>query len=436
VAYAETGCRFNNSVYSPLVLMWLLIWQRLQAAAPLSAVVVDLLQSLPACFWPNPCKRVRDWQQSGKPVSGNTAAYNQARQRMPLTVLEQSCDRIFEQLLARMAPGGGVSRQAFVLDGSSMRLGCRPALTERFPPSSNQHGESHWPVIRVLVAHELETGLAMRPEWGAMYGPEAVSEQELLETSMGRLPAGALLIGDSNFGIFSVAWAAAQKGHPVLLRLMPERARRLSGKSLKNRMDRELEWQPSKHERKAHPDLPPEACVRGRLIVRRVRPDGGGKPFLLALFTTVSEPVKQILKLYGKRWDIETDLRTLKSQLQMEQLSSATADMAAKEIDMAIAAYNLVRAVICLAAQQSELPPREYSFSRAARIVESFAPKISSASNPEEAQRHFERMMYFLQQARLPRRKRKSYPRAVWGTGKRYPMHNKSQRQKLTVSRR
>jgi hypothetical protein len=53
--------------------------------------------------------------------------------------------------------------------------------------------------------------------------------------------------------------------------------------------------------------------------------------------------------------------------------------MAAKEIQMSIAAYNLVRAVVGLAAQQSGLPPRAYSFTRAARIVESFAPKIASA---------------------------------------------------------
>lgn len=406
--------------------MWLLIWQRLQGAAPLDAAVVDLLQALPACFWPNPCKRVREWQQSGKPVSGNTAAYNQARQRMPWTVLEQSCDRIFEQLLARMASGSvAVSRRAFVLDGSSMRLAGGPALTKRFPPSSNQHGESHWPVIRVLVAHELETGLAMRPEWGPMYGPEAVSEQQLLETSIARLPAGATVIGDSNFGVFSVAWAATEKGYPVLLRLTTARASRLFGKNLKSGIDREIEWTPSPHERKGHPDLPPDACVRGRLIVRQVQPDNGGKPFLLALFTTVSEPVKQILKLYGQRWYSETDLRTLKSQLRMEQLGCATPEMVAKEIDMAIAAYNLVRAVICLAAQQSERPARTYAFSRAARIVQSFAPKISSASSPEEAQRHFERMLCFLQQARLPRRKRKSYPRAVWGTGERYPRRKK-----------
>jgi hypothetical protein len=406
--------------------MWLLIWQRLNGAAPLEAAVVDLFETLPACFWPNPCKRVRHWQQSGKPVSGNTAAYNQARQKLPLSVVEQSCDRIFEELMARMPRRKGAeSRHAFVLDGSSMRLTYSPALAKRFPPGCNQHGKSHWPEIRLLVAHDLHTGLAMRPEWGPMRGTEAVSEQQLMQRCVDRLPAGAVVIGDCNFGVFSVAWAASQQGYPVLLRLTSLRAQSLLGTKLKNGIVRELEWKPSQHERKHHPDLPADACVRGRVIVRRVQPDKSKVPVMLTLFTTISGPVKPILKLYGQRWNIETDLRTLKSQLRMEQLSCATPEMAAKEIEMAIAAYNLVRAVICLAAHQSGLPPRDYSFCRVARIVESFAPTISSASSPQEAQRHSDRMMYFLQQARLPRRKRKSYPRAVWGKGEQYPKHTK-----------
>jgi hypothetical protein len=221
--------------------------------------------------------------------------------------------------------------------------------------------------------------------------------------------------------VFSVAWTGTQQGHPVLLRLTTSRAQRLAGEVLKDETDCQVTWTPSRAERKAHPELPPDACVQGRLIVRQVQPDNGVAPFLLALFTTLPEPVKEIQELYGQRWNIETDLRTLKSQLRMEQLSCATPEMAAKEIQMSIAAYNLVRAVICIAAQQSGLPPRDYSFTRATRIVESFAPKISSASTEEEAKRHFDRMMYFLQQAKLPRRKRKAYTRALWGIRKQYP---------------
>jgi hypothetical protein len=422
--YERAGFKFNNSVYTPLVVLWLLMWQRLQGAAPMEAAVLDLLRGLPACFWPNPCKRVREWRESGKALSGNTAAYDQARRKLPLPVVEESSDRIFDQLMTRMAPSGASgSRRAFLVDGSTMRLACSPALAKRFPPSSNQHGESHWPVMRVLVAHDLQTGLAMRPQWGPMYGPEATSEQRLLEAAIGRLPAGATVIGDRNFGVFSVAWTAAQKGNPVVLRLTVQRAERLAGEAPRDGIDRELVWTPSKADRKSHPELPAEACVKGRLIVCSVQPDNGDKPFSLALFTTLADPAEDVLQLYGRRWNIETDLRTLKNQLRMDQLGCATPEMAAKEIEMGFAAYNLVRAMICLAAQQSGLPPRKYGFTRAARIVESFAPKIASAANEREAKREFDRMMYYLQQAKLPNRKRKrrSYPRAVWGRGEHFP---------------
>jgi hypothetical protein len=404
--------------------MWLLMWQRLNGAAPLEAAVLDLLQELPLCFWPNPCKRIRDWKQSGKSLSSNTAAYNQARQKIPLAVVEQSCDRIFDQLMEQMAPDSTPgSRRAFILDGTSMRLAHSPALTKLFPPCSNQHGESHWPVLRVLVAHDLQTGLAMRPQWGPMYGPGAVSEQQLLQTAIGRLPAGSTVIGDSNFGVFSVAWTATQQGYPVVLRLTASRAERIAGEALQDGINRKLVWKPSRTDRKTNPDLPPEACIEGQLIVRQVQPSHGGEPVLLILFTTLQAPVEETVSLYGQRWKIETDLRTLKTQLQMDQLSCATPEMAAKEIEIAIAAYNLVRAMIGAVAQQTGLEPRDYSFTRASRVVGAFAPKIANAKSKREAKQHFDRMMYYLGQARLPRRKRKreSYPRSVWGSGEKYP---------------
>ena len=32
-------------------------------------------------------------------------------------------------------------------------------------------------IVRMVVLHEVETGLALQPHWGPMYGAEAVSEQ-------------------------------------------------------------------------------------------------------------------------------------------------------------------------------------------------------------------------------------------------------------------
>ena len=131
----------------------------------------------------------------------------------------------------------------------------------------------------------------------------------------------------------------------------------------------------------------------------------------------------EILKFYGQRWNMETDLRSLKSTLCLEQLGCTTPEMVAQELNAAMAAYNLVRAVTCVAAERTGLPPRGYSFTLVRHIVEAFAPLVASAKNEKQAQEYSNRMMYYVSQAKLPRRKRKrpSYPRAVWGKGESFP---------------
>ena len=403
--------------------MWLLVQQRLEGGAPLGAAVLELLRGLPPEFWPRPCKRIRDWQQHGKAPSSHTGAYNQARQALPLLVVQRSCDRIFQELIAQLKHSSTESsRRAFLLDGSSMRMAHSPELCRQYPPGSNQHGAGHWPLLRILVAHDLQTGLAMRPEWGPMHGPEAVSEQRLLEKAIERLPAGSVVVGDANFGVFSVGWATAQRQYPVVLRLTTARARRLAAGALHDGIDREVVWKPSAHELKHHPEIPSDAQIRGRLIVRQVQPDNGAKPFLLALFTTLPDPENEILDLYGQRWNIETDLRTLKRNLHLDQFTCSSPDMVAKEIEMAMAAYNLVRAITCQASEQSGMPPRGYSFTQVQRIVQTFAPLIAAAKNTRESKRIFDQMMRYVQQAKLPRRrKRPTYPREIWGRGGKFP---------------
>lgn len=421
---AEAGVRRNNSVYSAGVVLWLLILQRLHGGVPLQAVVLELLRGLPASFWPRPCKRIRDWQQHGKLPSCHNGAYNLARQALPLLVVQEACDRICNQLLAeteqRSLP---TAPRAFLLDGSSMRLPHTPALCRSYPPGSNQHGKMHFPIVRVLVAHDLFTGIAMRPEFGPMYGSDAVSEQQLLESAINRLPGGSVVIGDANFGVFSVAHAGAQSDHPVVLRLTTVRAQRMAGECLRDDIDRPVVWRPSRCDRRSHPDLPADASVGGRLIVRRVQPNNGGKPFLLYLFTTLTTASDEVLNLYGRRWSIETDLRTLKTTLRLDQLACCTPEMVAKEIDMGIAAYNLIRAVTWLASEQSGIAPRRYSFTTVRRIVEVFAAKLASAPNAQVAKQVFEQMMQCVQQAQLPNRNRKrpSYPRRVWRPHTTYP---------------
>jgi hypothetical protein len=412
--------RENNRVYTQAVVIWLMIVQRLLGNGTMETAVLELVHSPPADFWPQPCKRLQTGPENQKPkLSGNTGSYNKARQGLPLSIVEQCADRVLAQLTAQVEqPSGQARRKAFFVDGSSMRMPHTEALCAQYPPGSNQHGELHWPMLRIVVAHDLYTGLAMRPQWGPMRGDHAVSEQGLLEQAMDRLPKDSLVVGDANFGVFSVVYAATQQAHPVVVRLTMVRARHLAQGELRDRIDQLIHWKPSRDDLRSHPQLSLDAGVVGRLIVRHVHPSNGNEPFLLALFTTLLEDESdQVLELYGQRWNIETDLRSLKDTLGLEQLTCTTVEMVAKEIDVAMLAYNLVRAVTYLAAQKAGLMPRQFSFTRVRNVINTFTPLIAAASDDGQRQQLFDDMMYYVGQAKLPKRNRKrpSYPRSVWG---------------------
>jgi hypothetical protein len=131
----------------------------------------------------------------------------------------------------------------------------------------------------------------------------------------------------------------------------------------------------------------------------------------------------QAIHLYGLRWNVETDLRHLKSTLRMEQLTCTTSAMMAQEIDIAMMAYNLVRAVTYLAAEKAGLTPRTFSFTRVRNVLNAFAPLLAAANDEAHARKLWDDMMYYVDQAKLPQRNRQrpSYPRAVWSRPQAYP---------------
>ena len=380
----------------------------------MTAAVQYLLQ----CEVPDLHSDCQRWAQDK--VSAATGSYCQARQKLPKLIVSEVTERIVGQLRAEMQEGWeGLMRPVFVIDGSSLQLQHTPELKKAYSPGHNQHGDNHWPMMRVVVFHDVFSGLALRPSWGAMYGDAPVSEQGLAEQALERLPKDAVVLGDGNFGIFAFAYAVQQSQRPMILRLTQARAEKILGSKLVEGTDRKVVWRPSQWDRKAHPQLPEAAAVEGRLIVcaNPSRPDE-----LLYLLTTLELPVEQILEIYKLRWRVETDLRSLKRTVGLHQLSSKSPDMVEKELLLAVAAYNLVRAVMCLAARRANLTPRQLSFSFVQTVVEAALPGLDRAATDEEYQQRLDRMLRYAAQGKLPNRSRaRSYPREVWGRGGHFP---------------
>lgn len=409
--------KVRQGIYSLAVVIWLMIYQRLNGKRTLSSAVQFLARQ--AVHWqrrPSVGRRIREGR-----ISTRTGGYCQARLKMPTLVASSMCDHIFEQLQVRMRESlPDVPRPVFVIDGTTLRLSHERELVRAFPPGRNQHGENHWPTMLLVAFHDAHTGLATRPSWGPMYGKGAVSEQELAREALGRLPADAMVMGDGNFGIFVIAYTVQQTQRLMLLRLTAARARKvLGGDGLRPGRRRKVTWEPSREERKTYPGLPEGAVVGGWVVACRNPAEKGE---MLYFFTTLDRKPSRILALYKLRWNIETDLRSLKRTVELHRVTSKTKAMVEKEVLMAVCAYNVIRAVMYLSASGAGLTPRQLSFSVAQDAVMAAWPYLQRAGSAAEFHEEVQRLLGVVAQAKLPERsRRRSYPREIWGRGGHFP---------------
>src|SRR5262245_33958524 len=152
-----------QALYTPWVVTWLLVYQRIDNNATLTQAVDELKFRFPAVALPQ-CRRA-----DGRRFSSNTGAYSRARKRMEVATANAVADHVSGTLIAAAPPLLG-QRRCFAFDGSSVLLQPLPALRRAFPGATNQHGESPFPVLHLAVAHELSSGMTLRPEYGPKFG--------------------------------------------------------------------------------------------------------------------------------------------------------------------------------------------------------------------------------------------------------------------------
>jgi hypothetical protein len=407
-----------QAAYTPFVVTWLLIYQRLHGNATLNDAVSEFTQRFPPQALPD-CRRVRQ-----RSLSVNSGAYSQARTQLDRRVLSWAAEHVFTSLIETYPPSWD-GRRVFILDGSTAQLAPSRELQAAFPPASNQHGQSHWPILHLAVAHELASGLAVFPEFGPKYGPRPVSELTLSCRLLARLPKRSIILGDCNFGIFAFAWAATHAGHDALLRLSASRFRALQKKAkLVEPGKWELTWQPSAWDRKQHPELPAEAQVKGWLHAVQV-----SERLTLWLFTTLTAAGPKLAALYQQRQDVETDIRNLKEMLHLGEMTSKSVAMMEKELAAALVAYNLANQVRRLAAARLQVPPRRLSFAGVWSLLQAFMAGLGVEKTEAEAEAAFERLLRGAGQRKLPKRSPgRSYPREVISRRNKFPTRKRHQK--------
>jgi hypothetical protein len=94
----------------------------------------------------------------------------------------------------------------------------------------------------------------------------------------------------------------------------------------------------------------------------------GGKIMVTTFLDPHAAPKNQLKVLYRRRWNVELDLRNIKTTLGMEQLRCKSPEMAIKELWVYLLAYNMIRLLMAQAALLADQVPRQLSFKHTVQI--------------------------------------------------------------------
>ena len=264
--------------------------------------------------------------------------------------------------------------------------------------------------MMLMVAHELQSGCALIPEFGAMYGPDNTSEARQAAAMSRRIPAGSLVLADAGFGIFSVAHAMISAGHDILFRLTKSRFKSLRREAETIRQTAHsvhyrLTWTPSPKDRQTNPDLPADA--RWEVALHEVELENGERLYLVTTLEVTSETAAEF---YGRRYDVEHDIRDMKVSLGIENIRAKSDEMVQKELLCSVVAYNLVVQLRREAAKLANVEPRRLSFTGVWTTMQVYLLQQPPCSAVEWLER-YERALRSAANAKLPNRPGRSYPR-------------------------
>jgi hypothetical protein len=394
---------FYERIFSLRVTLWYLVFQRLHGQASLGAVVADLRAGRADRLSPHGGLKL-----SEKVRSASTSAYNQARQRLPLALLQAAMAH-FGASLRELVGCSSKSKPAphqrlrLLLDGSTIAMIATPALCAVFAPARNQNGVTDWCLMRILVGFCARSGAVL----SAMAAPVCQCEQVLAWKLIEQAQIFTLWVGDRNFGVWSVAAQARRYGQEVLVRMSKTRAHRLcAGIPLRSGEDRPVEWKPTRFDQSA-PGTERTTCC-GRLLYLRLPKNG--RFIDVWLFTSLDAqeyPFELLMRWYGQRWQAELNFRSLKTEMKMSELDVSTPEMAEKEFYAGLLAYSFVRAVMWAAGGRLEEAKETLSFS-AAKIalrmwLEDWAKATMAAATDGQS---LQALLQEIALGRLPKRKR------------------------------
>lgn len=336
------------------------------------------------------CDQVRLMGQDAFTASG----YCQARMRLPLAVIQALAREVYQKIadpLDREQQHRWLGHRVLLIDATSFSMPDTAELQDHFGQPGQQKAGCGFPIAHVLMLFNARTGLAV----DAITAPLRTHEMSLASGTHQHLAPGDLVVGDDSFGSYAhLALLTERQAHGLfpahhvrIVDFTPNRPciePRQSAKAKDARglprsrwvrslgeNDQIVEWfkpaqRPDWMSAAQWKQLPQTLVVReARQTI--IRP--GFSPVTLTIVTTLLDPkiysAADLFALRLRRWDVETDIRHLKTTLGMEVLHCKTVAGVQKELWMFLLIYNLVRAVMVAASQRQKVAVSRISFASA-----------------------------------------------------------------------
>jgi hypothetical protein len=289
-----------------------------------------------------------------------TSSYSDARDRLPLNVLQW----LLQWIATRAGESAGVFKQLgqriLIADGSSYSMPDTPQLRKHFDlPAGTKPGVGY-PSGKLMGLLDAATGMFL----SLLALPLFTHDMRGVIGLHPMLQEGDILLGDRAFCSFCHLALLQARGVFACMRLHQRRKENRSGLFVWKRPTESPAWM----------DLVGLAMLPRRLQVRIVSYKVARKGYrtrqvLIAttLMDTTLWPDEKIAELYGLRWQIETCFDHLKTTMNMNVLRCKTVEGVQKELAMYLAAYNLVRLAMLAAAQRQQTSVDRISFVDAMR---------------------------------------------------------------------
>jgi len=363
------------------------------------------------------------------PGSASTSGYCQARQRLPQ---EMVCTlaRQIGALLGEQTPPEWLwqGRQVKLVDGTTVSMPDTAENQARFPQHGQQEPGVGFPLARLVGVIALSDGAVLDADIGPYQG-KGTGEHGLFRGLKRCFVAGDVMLADSYFCSYFLIADMLRRGVDVLFEQHGARITDFRRGEPLGVRDHVVWWS-----KPARPDWMSVEEYRGYPDEIKVREVKVGKKVLVSTFLSPRRTPKAALEeLYWQRWNVELDLRNIKTTLGMEALSCKTPPMCEKEFWAYLLAYNLIRLLMAEAALQADVLPRQLSFKHTLQIWTAWSQRQFLSESGEDTATLFA----LIAQVRVADRPGRAEPRAVKRRPKPYPRLDKPRREaRMEIRRR